>query len=84
MLKALSELHPKIANDLKDKLDPTKSNEENAKILFCGMFERENGDNVSKGRFAQSLAYILADLDDIDSFTVPEYIENALTHVCLR
>ena len=84
MLKALSELHPKIANDLKDKLDPTKSNEENAKILFCGMFEREHGDNVSKGRFAQSLAYILADLDDIDSFTVPEYIENALTHVCLR
>lgn len=82
MLEALKEIHPVISNNLKEKLNSTTENEEKAKILFCGMFERETVENVQKGRFAQSLSDILNDIDDSKKFIVPEYIEDALSHVC--
>lgn len=82
MLEALKEIHPVISNNLKDELNSTTENEEKAKILFCGMFERKNGENVQKGRFAQSLSDILNDIDDSKKFIVPQYIEDALSHVC--
>lgn len=81
MLDALSELHPNISKDLKQAVDKGKTNQDKAKILFCGMFERGQGKkNVQKGRFAQELAYQVS-LEGV-KFTVPKYIENAIVHVC--
>lgn len=82
MLEALSELHPKIAKALSSEVDAAKTNTDKAKVLFMGMFERgENKTNVKKGEFAQELAYLLK--DDNTDFVVPEYISNAVKHVCV-
>ncbi len=82
MLQALAETNPGIAKDLQKEVDENKTNREKAKALYCGMFERgETKTNVQKGRYAQELALILEDRNDID-FVVPSYIKYALTHVC--
>ncbi len=81
MISALEELHPQIAKSLKVKVDSVASNKDKAKTLFCGMFERGKGKtNVQKGRYAQVLAQTIEDKGS--EFTVPEYIEKALKHVC--
>lgn len=81
MLAALTELHPKIATEIKSNLNAISNDREKARILFCGMFERGPGKtNVQKGRFAQELAYQLCQADV--EFTVPDYIQNAIRHVC--
>lgn len=81
MLNALSEIHPKIAISLRDELKLKSTDQEKAATLFCGMFERGPGKaNVQKGRFSQELAYQLT-VDGID-FKVPQYLEDAIRHVC--
>ncbi|MFT6373134.1 MAG: putative ATP-dependent endonuclease of OLD family [Gammaproteobacteria bacterium] len=81
MLLALSELHPQIAADLKIEVDSAASNQDKAKTLFCGMFEREKGrTNVQKGRYGQVLAQSIVEHDG--NFVVPDYITNAVKHVC--
>lgn len=79
MLKALAELHPRIAKSLIVKVDAEVGDAAKAKVLFCGMFERSKN-NVQKGKFAQSLAQVIA--DDNVAFTVPTYIKEAIQHAC--
>jgi putative ATP-dependent endonuclease of OLD family len=79
MLAALSELHPHIAEDLAAEVDAAIGDDEKAKVLFKGMFERTSG-NVSKGRFAQALASQIQ--DNKLAITAPAYIRAAIEHVC--
>lgn len=81
MLNALDDTNPGIAKDLRALVEAVSTNQEKAKTLFCGMFERREGlQNIQKGRFAQALAYQLS-LDEVE-FTVPDYITDAIKHVC--
>ncbi|HEM7880100.1 TPA: AAA family ATPase [Burkholderia contaminans] len=79
MLKALAELHPRIAKSLIATIDAEVGDAAKAKALFCGMFERPKN-NVQKGSFAQSLALVIS--DDKVAFTVPAYIQAAIQHAC--
>ncbi|WP_415774039.1 ATP-dependent nuclease [Paraburkholderia sp. J8-2] len=79
MLKALAELHPRIAKSLTATVDAEVGDAAKARALFCGMFERSKN-NVQKGSFAQSLAQIIS--DDEVAFTVPTYIQAAIQHAC--
>ncbi|MGZ0003090.1 hypothetical protein [Burkholderia gladioli] len=79
MLKALGELHPKIAKSLTAKINAEATEAAKAKALFCGMFERSKN-NVQKGSFAQSLAQVIA--EEKVAFTVPSYIQAAILHAC--
>lgn len=79
MLKALAELHPRIAKSLTNTVAAEVGDAAQAKALFCGMFERKQN-NVQKGSFAQSLAQVLS--YDTVAFKVPAYIEAAIKHVC--
>lgn len=79
MLKALAELHPRIAKSLTATIDTQVGDAAKAKALFRGMFERSEN-NVQKGSFAQSLAQVIA--DNTVAFTVPAYIQEAVQHAC--
>lgn len=79
MLKALAELHPRIAKSLTITVDAEVGDAAKAKALFRGMFERSKN-NVQKGSFAQSLAQVVS--DDKVAFTVPTYIQAAIEHAC--
>jgi len=79
MLKALAEMHPLIAETLKNEVDAADETIK-ARTLFSGMFERGTGSkNVQKGRFGQTLAYLIR---EGGICTVPTYIEQAIRHVC--
>lgn len=81
MLSALTEFHPQISKKLKEEVNEASTNQEKAKTLFCGMFERgESLSNVQKGRYGQVLAQHISEKKD--DFIVPEYIKNAIEHVC--
>lgn len=79
MLATLKELHPRIAEGLEAQVAAEPDDAAKAKALFRGMFERPQN-NVQKGKFAQALAQALSTTDA--SFTVPEYIKQALAHAC--
>jgi len=79
MLKALADLHPRIAKSLTVTVDAEVGDAPKAKALFCGMFERPRN-NIQKGSFAQSLAQVIS--DDKIAFTVPTYIQDAIKHAC--
>ena len=79
MLKALAELHPKIAKSLIATVDAEVGDAAKAKALFRGMFERRKN-NVQKGSFAQSLAQVIS--DGKVPFSVPTYIKAAIEHAC--
>ncbi|MCV2221460.1 ATP-dependent endonuclease [Pseudomonas sp. Env-44] len=80
MLKALAELHPKISVALRKIVDGAPDNTAKAKALFCGMFERKDtSSNVQKGRFGQALAQ---QITITPGCKVPEYLEQAIRHVC--
>lgn len=79
MLKALKELRPRIAKSLETTVAAEVGDAAKAKALFCGMFERKTN-NVQKGSFAQSLAQVIS--DEMVSFNVPAYIQDAIKHVC--
>lgn len=79
MLKALADLHPKIAKSLTVAVDAAVGDAAKAKALFCGMFERPKN-NVQKGSFAQALAQVIS-VGEID-FAVPAYIQDAIKHAC--
>jgi len=79
MLEALKEMHPKIAESLEKDVDGA-DDANKAQKLFSGMFERPTGrTNVQKGRFGQTLAYLIREGKNC---TVPAYIEQAIKHVC--
>ena len=79
MLKALKDLRPRIAKSLTTAVAAEVGDAAQAKVLFCGMFERKQN-NVQKGSFAQSLAQVIS--DDTVAFKVPAYIQDAIKHVC--
>jgi len=79
MLKALKELRRRIAKSLETTVAAEVGDAAKAKALFCGMFERKTN-NVQKGSFAQSLAQVIS--DEMVSFNVPAYIQDAIKHVC--
>lgn len=79
MLKALAELHPRIAKSLTTTVAIEVGDAAQAKALFRGMFERPQN-NVQKGSFAQSLAQVIS--DDKVAFKVPAYIQAAIQHAC--
>ena len=81
LLKALAEIHPKIAKEISEELKSKITAQEKATAIFCGMFERGKGKtNVQKGRFSQELAYQLS--MDSSGFIIPKYIKEAISHVC--
>ncbi|CAJ0729137.1 MAG: AAA family ATPase [Ralstonia sp.] len=79
MLEALKDLHPGIAKDLAADVEAAKD-EDKAKVLFKGMFERGEGKaNVQKGAYGQALAQaIVSDGLDIE---VPDYLADALNFI---
>lgn len=79
MLRALEDIHPNIAKDLRLSVKGAAEGAK-AKQLFCGMFEREQGKaSVQKGAFGQALAQVLL-VPDV-TCQVPEYISSALKFV---
>ncbi|MBR7514122.1 hypothetical protein KC219_28585, partial [Mycobacterium tuberculosis] len=76
---ALKDLHPGIAKDLAADVEAAKD-EDKAKVLFKGMFERGEGKaNVQKGAYGQALAQaIVSDGLDIE---VPDYLADALNFI---
>lgn len=79
MLNALADIHPGIAKDLKTVVDAEAGDQAKAKALFRGMFERDEN-NVQKGKFAQALAARIQ--DEKDAFVAPDYVLEAVKHVC--
>lgn len=78
MLKALRELHPKIADTVEAAINVAADDAAKARALFSGMFERKQN-NVQKGRFGQALAQVLS---DGAACKVPDYIRDAIVHAC--
>lgn len=76
MVSALKELHPNIGATLETELATIATVEEKA-TKFLDVFTAKS---VSKGRFAQELAEILAECN-LGTDVVPDYIRNALRHL---
>jgi putative ATP-dependent endonuclease of the OLD family len=79
MLKALADIHPRIAKSLRVTVDAAPDDAAKARALFSGMFERRQN-NVQKGRYAQALAQVLA--DKTVKCNTPDYIVEAIKHAC--
>lgn len=78
MLNALKQIHPDIGKALVEKVANAGSNEA-PKVIFNGLFARETGANIQKGRYAQALAAVI--LEDKCQFECPPYISEALSFV---
>ena len=76
MVSALKELHPNIGATLETEIAALATVEEKATKFLDVFIEK----SVSKGRFAQELAGILAGCD-LGANAVPDYIRNALWHL---
>ena len=76
MVSALKELHPNIGATLETELAAFATVEEKAAKFLDVFIEK----SVSKGRFAQELAGILAECN-LGANAVPDYIRNALRHL---
>jgi len=80
MVEALTEIHPTIAAALTLVVDGGATDQEKAKLLFTGMFERPQGKtNVKKGQFAQALAQGIS--ESIATIELPTYLKSALDSV---
>ncbi|MFS2036991.1 ATP-dependent nuclease [Polaromonas sp. CT11-55] len=78
MLSALTEMHPIIGATLRIEVEAAPE-ADRAKVLFKGMFERDKGESIQKGRYAQSLAAAIA--TSKNSIAIPPYIEKALDFI---
>jgi putative ATP-dependent endonuclease of OLD family len=78
MLSALEDLHPGIAESLRKEVDKAALAEK-PRVLFSGMFEREKGTDIQKGKYAQALAQAIATPGA--AFVVPPYIKAALDFI---
>jgi putative ATP-dependent endonuclease of OLD family len=80
MVSALKSIHPEIGAELEIRVDAAGSDQEKAKTLFTGMFDRPKGTaNVKKGRFAQALAHEIA--NSKHAVPLPSYLQTALDFV---
>lgn len=78
MLDTLEELHSEIGKAL--RVDVAKAPEgERPRVIFSGMFERDKGANIQKGRYAQALAHAIA--ADGATFKAPPYIQEMLEFI---
>jgi putative ATP-dependent endonuclease of OLD family len=78
MLAALKDIHPGIGAELED-LVAAAHEDDKAKVMFQGMFERGSKGNVRKGAFGQALAQAV--FEGKHPLIAPEYIKNALTAI---
>lgn len=78
MLAALKDIHPSIGDALDGKL-VASGEAERPKVLFKGLFQREEGADVQKGRYAQALAAVIANAES--PVAMPPYIKAALEFV---
>ena len=76
MVSALKELHPIIGAKLETQLAALATVEDKATKFLDVSIEK----SISKGRFAQELAGILAECN-LEANAVPDYIRNALRHL---
>jgi putative ATP-dependent endonuclease of OLD family len=80
MLKALEEMHPEVAKQVKAEVEKAKGDDAKATCLFKETFQRGEGKTkVQKGRFSQLLAFHL--LESKDEVALPPYLEDALRFV---
>lgn len=80
MVEALTEIHPMIGAELKVVVDSAATDQEKAKVLFTGMFDRPEGKaNVKKGQFAQALAQGISESNT--AIELPAYLKSALDSV---
>lgn len=80
MVAALKEMHPDIGKELEAEVDAVVGDDEKAKVLFRGMFQRGEGKTkVQKGRFSQLLAYEI--IESEKAVAVPLYLSDALEFV---
>ena len=80
MLSALKEMHPDIEKELEVEVNAAVGDDEKAKALFSGMFQRGEGKTkIRKGRFSQLLAYEL--VESKEAVVVPLYLSDALKFV---
>lgn len=78
MLAALKDIHPTIGAELETKVMAAHEGDR-AKSIFCGMFERDEGGAVQKGRYSQALAAAIS--DKAATIEVPPYIRAALEYI---
>jgi len=80
MIDALKEMHSGIGAALETEVNKVTTDQERAKVLYCGMFDRPGDlENVKKGRYSQVLAYrITASKTPV---AIPSYLESALKFV---
>ncbi|MGF6369671.1 putative ATP-dependent endonuclease of OLD family [Paraburkholderia sp. RAU6.4a] len=78
MISALKDIHPTIGKALEEKVDAAVDSDK-AKELFRGMFKRDEGTDVQKGRYAQALAAAIN--DEEGKVEIPLYIKDALDFV---
>lgn len=78
MLAALKDIHPTVGKNLDEKLQVT-ADDAKPKELFKGMFKRDEGSDVQKGRYAQALAAAIA--AEKGELQIPPYIKEALEFV---
>ena len=80
MVEALTEIHPTIGAKLKDVVNAAVTDQDKAKLLFTGMFERPEGKTtVKKGQFAQALAQGISNSNAV--LELPTYLKSALDSV---
>jgi putative ATP-dependent endonuclease of the OLD family len=77
MLTALKDIHPLIGKDVEDKVNAA-ADDLKARELFKGMFKRDSGNDVQKGRYAQALAAVIAKSKTVE---MPGYIREALEFI---
>jgi len=78
MLSALEEMHPDIGKALRIAVAEAPV-DERPRVLFSGMFERDKGASIQKGRYAQTLAQVIA--TDGTTFKAPPYIQEMLEFI---
>ena len=78
MLCALEELHPEIGKALRIDVENAPVDEK-PRVLFSGMFERDKGTDVQKGKYAQTLAQAIASENAV--FKAPPYIQAMLKFI---
>jgi len=76
MINAFKEIHPQIGKTLEQELISIHGIDQKANRFLEVFLEK----NVSKGKFAQELAFILGEIE-LEAEFVPEYIKKALRHL---
>lgn len=78
MLNALKDIHPEIGRDLENAVAEVLA-DARPKELFKGMFNRDKGTDIQKGKYAQALAAVIA--AEKGEIKIPPYIKDALDFV---